>query len=30
MKYEPVFGDQLAFDGMMPDCEFIVGTYGTK
>ena len=30
MKYEPVFGDQLAFDGMMPDCEFIVGTYGYK
>ena len=30
MKYEAVFGDQLAFDGMMPDCEFIVGTYGYK
>ena len=30
MKYEPVFGDQSLFDGMMDDCEFIVGTYGYK
>ena len=29
-KYIPVFGDQSLFDGMMPDCEFIVGTYGYK
>lgn len=30
MKHEAVFGDQSLFDGMMDDCEFIVGTYGYK
>ena len=30
VTYEPVFGDQSLFDGMLPDCEFIVGTYGYK
>ena len=30
MKYEAVFGNQGLFDGMMPDCEFIVGTYWYK
>ena len=30
IKYEAVFGPQELFDGMMNDCEFIVGTYGYK
>ena len=30
IKYEAVFGDQSLFNGMMPDCEFVDGTYGYK
>ena len=28
IKYEPVFGDQAVFDGMMGDCEFASEEYG--
>ena len=28
IKYEPVFGDQALFDGMMGDCEFASEEYG--
>ena len=30
IKYLAVFGPQELFEGMMDDCEFIVGTYGYK
>ena len=29
-KYNAVFGDMAQFIGMMPDCEFVDGTYGYK
>ena len=28
MKYEPIFGDQSLFDGMLPDAQFVCGEYG--
>ena len=30
IKYKAIFGDMVQFNGMMPDCEFVDGTYGYK
>ena len=30
IKYKAIFGDMAQFNGMMPDCEFVDGTYGYK